>query len=320
MKTTMNINDMKSALVLNSQFKGMNRWIQFLKPRLMVLSAMSVLVLSFQNCQNAIEFAKANPNVGANGAGAGDPAGTTNPNDPNDYIGGVDPLTVSNPPPGNGGVTPSCQKRFIDISQRLNITFIVDNSTSTLTTDPNKNYRNSSISQFMSRYRTKANFSWQFMYFNQNKARALVNSGNDQNPMFSSDPSSMDSALSNFLGLTPLSSTPYLAALGLADRSVAVDPELNSAANPSYAFIFLSDGQPTDTNSKSVIFSKIQGLRAKAPGRVSLSTVYFGQDSSNDLRLMAEMAQVGFGRFADTNKSQSVQLDDVATIPQVLCQ
>lgn len=186
-------------------------------------------------------------------------------------------------------------------------------------TDPSKSFRGGVIQNFLNSYGSKANFQWGFINFAGDSAHALIkNWSNDQSPYLSPNASDMQTAINQFYGVIDDLATPYQAALELAKRAIQNDRDLNSAANPQYFVVMLTDGFPTDYNALNGAFdfnavqSDIVALKGIAPGRVSLSTIYYGANNPNALSLLQSMAQIGNGQFASVNDSStSVKIDNV---------
>ena len=188
-----------------------------------------------------------------------------------------------------------------------------------LPTDPTKSFRGGVIQNFFDSYKNKANFQWGFINFADASAHALIRSNNDdQSPYLSSNISSMQSAINTFYSLEDNYATPYQAAIELAKKAIMFDRDLNSAANPQYFVVLLTDGFPTDYNALNGQFdynavqSDITALKNLAPGRVSLSAIYYGHNNPNALALLSSMAQAGNGQFASVNDtSSSIKIDNV---------
>lgn len=197
-----------------------------------------------------------------------------------------------------------------------------------LPTDPNKTFRGGSLQNFLNNYSNKTNFQWGFITFADDYAQALINSnGNDQNPYLSSNPSAMQSALNTFYSMEDNYATPYQAALELAKKAIQNDRDLNSSSNPQYFVVLLTDGFPTDYNALNGAFdsnavqSDISALVNVAPGRVSLSTIYYGHNDSNAQSLLNSMAQMGNGQFANVNNtSAGIRIDNVIFPETTVCE
>ena len=253
-------------------------------------------------------------------------------------------LSLTNP-------TPTCTPTTVgEITRMTKIIFLVDTSgsnairtrnngtaeclpgdadyytTCTLPTDPTKSFRAGAIQNFLSSYSSKSNFSWGFITFKDNYATALINNwGNNQSPWLTSDPSHMQTAINQFHGITDYYATPYQAALEMAKTAIRNDADLNSTAQPQYFIVMLTDGYPTDYNAlngsldTNAIQSDINELKNIAPGRVSLSSIYYGINNPSAINLLGWMSNLGDGQFANVNSGNtSFKIDDV--IPgQTIC-
>ena len=165
--------------------------------------------------------------------------------------------------------------------------------------------------------------------FSNGGGQAYITSGATQSPSFS-NATAMQSAISQFNAETDGGDTPYIAALSLAQSTLATDSDINSTAvnAPLYYVIFLSDGYPTDAlNSdgsvnQTQVNKSISQLVNLAPGRVFVSTVYYG--TINDpvaSGLLQSMAQVGNGQFlnVDTSTTATININDLITVPSGQC-
>lgn len=186
-------------------------------------------------------------------------------------------------------------------------------------TDPTKSFRGGAISDFLSDYSSKSNFQWSFLTFSGSSAVPYVTNGSNT-PAFTTNVSTMTSALYQFYNTRDTGSTPYGAALTAAARAVSNDPDLNSTDEPLYFVVFLSDGFPTDYYSASGVYDStamnrdVANLVGVAPGRVLLSTVFYGQVAIPDaVTLLKSMASLGGGQFASVNTSSNTdfKIDDV---------
>lgn len=197
-----------------------------------------------------------------------------------------------------------------------------------LATDPNKTFRAGAIQTFLNDYARKENFQWGFIHFAGDSAHALINSsGNDQNPHLSTSVSAMQSAINKFYSIEDNFATPYQAALTLAKKTIASDRDLNSSDQPQYLIVMLTDGFPTDYNAlngafnANAVHADINSLLNIAPGRVSLSTIYYGHNNQSAINLLKNMAQTGNGQFANVNNnSTGIKIDNVLSPAGIVCE
>lgn len=200
-------------------------------------------------------------------------------------------------------------------------------TTCSLPTDPTKSFRGGVIQDFLNTYSVKSNFHWGFITFKDNYATALINNmGNAQSPWLSPNPAHMQSALTQFNGITDYYATPYQAALEMAKAAIRNDADLNSAAEPQYFIVMLTDGFPTDYNALNgsldlnAIQSDINELKNIAPGRVNLSSIYYGVDNPSAINLLSWMSNLGNGQFANVNNSNTTFKIDNVIPGQTTCQ
>jgi hypothetical protein len=202
--------------------------------------------------------------------------------------------------------------------------FMVDNSGSTATTDPNHDYRVSTLQQFIQNYGTHTNLTYSFGYFSGTTAQEY----DDVHSQFVSSPtvpfgnsSFLSAALNTYESFAPGGSTPYNAAFNSVEHIVQLDEAAGSTQN--YVLVFMSDGMPTDItgNVQTAITGMVNTLRTDVESNgtslLSVSTVYFGPESdATSISNLTTMASVGNGQFVDTNLlSNQLQINDVITVP-----
>lgn len=228
------------------------------------------------------------------------------------------------------------------IYRKTKILFLVDTSGSNATstyniingqtvltpaTDANKNFRGGAINQFFTNYQHKTNFNWGFTTFSSGHAYAYINNGSYQSPLFTSNTSLMSAAIAQFYNQIDEGDTPYRSAISLAATAVGTDPDLNSADKPNYFVILLSDGFPTDYTDAYGNFlsaqmkSDVAALLAKAPGRVTLSTIFYGtMNIPQAISDLQQIATAGGGQFASVNVSNtSFKIEDVISSTSTTC-
>src|ERR1035437_3501351 len=128
--------------------------------------------------------------------------------------------------------------------------------------------RAGSITRFFTHYGNRSNFAWAFEDFQGTGANALIT--NAGMPVFS-NALAMQSAITTFKTINDAGGTPYMSALNMATQSIANDPDLNSAANPQYIVVFMSDGQPDPTDQPQAIINQVGAIVALHPGKVTFN-------------------------------------------------
>ncbi len=297
--------------------------LNFLK-QLMGITLATFVVLQFQAC-SPVTFSKNDDSQVGEGGDGGPGAGPTTPTseDPGNTGSGGDGTP---PPPAE------CIPNVESITIPTKIMFVVDtsgsnaytstfmvggNMTTVAPTDPHKTFRTTAINNFLNKYGHKDNFQWSFVTFAQpdnqtNFAHALINSGNDQSPVFSADPNKLTDALTQFNAVADLGITPYYSAMNMAIKAIQEDPDLNSDKKPQYFVIMLTDGMPTDKyNSKDASL-----LTSIAPGRVRLSAIFYTSlsDGSFAEQFLKAVTTTGGGVFVSAKNSDTgtmIQIDDV---------
>lgn len=193
-------------------------------------------------------------------------------------------------------------------------------------TDPAKNFRYGALHDFLARYRHKTNFDWGFITFSGDRARALIHSGSESQPIFG-PPALLESALNSFYFERDQGMTPYSPALSLARKAVLNDAKRPSAETPQYFIILLTDGFPTDyldhynQFNQAALNNDIQSLLATAPDQVRLSAIFYGQVMiPQAVSLLQGIAYKGGGHFSTVQNPQAgFRIEDVITAPSASC-
>lgn len=266
-------------------------------------------VIALSGC-NETGFVAAPAGTLAQGSGDSNP---TNPGTPG---------TPGNPVPNP---MPSCQ--VSDTTKPVRIIFMLDNSGSTLTTDPDQVFRVQTIQKFNNDYGAKPNLSFNLGYFGLNVAYMFdMNLSKFVSPIATNPigtSAQLSVALSSYDMVQPNGSTPYKAAFSTLESTVKAD--IAAGGKQDYAVVFMSDGQPTDvaapviTNLNLLVNSlKAAAASSNSGSLLSLSSVYFG--AANDtvsIDNLKSMATTGGGQFVDTNKlgSGGLVINNVISVP-----
>ena len=243
-----------------------------------------------------------------------------------------------------GAVGIPCTTVLQNTTANLRIILMVDNSGSTQGgsgTDPNYHYRVSTVSDFVTKYSAKTNFSYGFGFF---QGVIKLSSGKHANTAdavvtdFSTTPSTFvdptaalpttafassaasvcvpdgsggcsSGSLSNYVGHYPADGdTPYDAAFAAIQAIVSADVAANAAGPYLYTVVFMSDGMPNPDLSLSQLKTLVTTLVNSVPGnRLNVNTVYFGPAASTGSKAatayknLVQMASYGNGNFVDTN-------------------
>lgn len=239
-------------------------------------------------------------------------------------------LPLSNGDSGTGGPLPDTDVPApcppSKTTKNIRILFMLDNSGSTLTTDPNQLYRVQSVQKFNSDHgASKPNLTYHLGYFGSRIAYMYdmilnrFDTPTAANPVGNS--AQLATALSAYDAVEPVGSTPYLAAFSSLQDTVSVDPNVG-VNKKDYAVVFMSDGQPTDIAAPvpANLTSLVNSLKAAASAKgsmLSVNTVYFGNPNDTvSIDNLRGMASTGGGQFVDTNKiSGGIVIDDLINVP-----
>ncbi|GEM_PF-1661099 len=241
----------------------------------------------------------------------------------------VDPAPPLAAAPGVGNTNPpGCT--IGTTKKPIRIMFMVDNSGSTLMTDPNRNYRVQTLQKFISDYGMNTYLSYNFAYFQATTASAYdmmtgkFITDTAPNPVGSS--AQLSTALLAYENVTINSNalTPYKAAFKSLGDTVIADETAGNKQD--YAVVFMSDGQPTDISGIDNLKGLVTSLRATATKNgsvLTMNSVYFGdeQDTASIANLKA-MSTEGAGQFVDTNLlgKGGLVINNIVNVPGANCQ
>lgn len=286
-----------------------------------------------QNCSNvgfsSPDGSTSGSNVGGQGTPGGGPGG-----------GGTTPGGGGTTPGGGAGTVACtgaacsttnpnpCSTVLNQITTPVKLLFVVDTSGSNAglcgsycaPTDLNKVMRSGSIQAFFNDYANKPNFYWSFIYFQQTFASALINSGNSNDPIFTSSTSVMQNAINSFMNVTDQGETPYPQALQMAQQAISMDA---NAANTKYIVVFMSDGMPYPDPGDSVIDPEVQSLVNARPGQTSFNTVFYGyQNDTQAASRLQSYATLGGGLFLNVWSNptgKDFQIVNTISVPGSTC-
>lgn len=278
-----------------------------MKRQLVAISIISVLSLvGYQNCGNDASFTSSSKSsasaIQSNSSGGSSVASSS-----------------------SGGSAPICSNPITPATNNLRIIFMVDNSGSTNTTDPQQYYRNQVIQTFLSQYSNNTSLSFAFGYFEGTSAYLFDGSSqsfvkNANQPFGGAG--QLSSALTAYDKIRPNGNTPYHAGFNEIQNAILADLQSGSGS-ANYSVVFMSDGQPTDvssspsltTNLVAMVQSFAGSIQAQH-GAVAVSTVYFNPaNNSGDSANLQAMAQAGGGQFVNTNVTSSLVIADLVSVP-----
>lgn len=227
----------------------------------------------------------------------------------------------------------SCRGVLETTTQNLRIIFMVDDSGSTLDTDPMKNYRALAAREFINKYGSKANFAYMFGYFASSNSFFY----NYQSDSFTNANTSVDNTVGNASELSEAldkyldrninknANTPYDSAFNALNKAILADISATDgmAKKPNYAIVFMSDGEPNPDRTNDEVKALVKNLKSAVLNKarlVTVSTVYFGPRNKNSaINKLKNMADEGNGQFVNTNDSSDLTIDDVISVPGEIC-
>lgn len=197
------------------------------------------------------------------------------------------------------------------------IMFIIDKSGSNMQTDPDRENgrRATAIKDFLEKNRSNSFISWSFIAFNESQALSYIPTEAGSNRVFTNDPSQMDVALERFKADSDAGATPYRAALQLAYSAIRTDLNEDPNLGAKYNVIFISDGvpMPAEGNRDPDIYLDVESLIDLSKGNIHLSTVYYGPSDSNAETRLERMADLGLGKYQNTNIDPQINIDNLIT-------
>lgn len=241
---------------------------------------------------------------------------------------GLSTGTPGNPQNPQTPTIPTCTVG--SVNKGLRILFMIDDSGSTLTTDPNMENRVDVIQAFLNKYASKTNLTYSYNYFGTNAATYNIVTDKFGNTTTSANvfgtAADATDALNVFKALPGDAGNTYYSAAFTRIESI-IQGDLAVHNDQNYVVIFMSDGQPTDPglgssataqiNLITQVSADVMGLAAS--GRITVSTVYFGPTNAQAQNNLFTMATLGKGQFIDTNLTTQYSVDNLISVPITAC-
>lgn len=170
---------------------------------------------------------------------------------------------------------------------------------------------------FVSENSNNEYIQWGLVVFNSTSARAILNSGNQNSPVFTESESEMMAGIDKVRSEADNGGTPYGSALNLARQAIVNDMQAKPEEDSFYMIIFLSDGQPTDNfrDNDPALNSEIDGIMQQNPGRIALSTGYYGPDNYKYEKTMEGMASTGGGLYSNFRYTDRIDFEELIVKP-----
>ncbi len=234
----------------------------------------------------------------------------------------VSNLTQTN---GNPNPAPSCKVTVGTSKKDIRILFMLDNSGSTNTTDPQQEIRVKTIQKFIADYGAKTNLTYSLGYFSGSTATIFdMNTSQFKSPLATTpvgNSGQLSVALAAYDAINPEGNTPYRAAFSSMNGTVTGG--VTGGGKEDFAVVFMSDGQPTDIANpvNTNLMALVDNLKKAGSGNggaLTLSTVYFGPtNDTTSIDHLQSMATRGEGQFVDTNKltAGGLVINDIINVP-----
>lgn len=228
----------------------------------------------------------------------------------------------------DGSINPPCVDVLERTTSNLKIIFMVDDSGSTNTTDPDKYYRAQTIQRFIDQYGTKPNLAFGFGNFSASGSiyDSVSRTFKTSTPVPFGTGSDLTKALSVYRTLSSDGTTNYRAAFDTVKNAILTD----EAAHPGefgYSVVFMSDGEPKDIDNpveegiKQIVGDLLQSVTNAGSG-ATVSSVYFGPSTeTRAINNIKTVAEAGKGQFVDTSAQGGTDLTiaNIITIPGYTC-
>lgn len=215
----------------------------------------------------------------------------------------------------------------------MKILFLVDtsgsnaNSGTRLGTDNNKVWRLQTINDFVNAYSSNPNFYFGLITFQNSSATPEIASGGQA--IFTNNPSVVQQGITNFTNDADSGSTPYQAALQMAQNTIAADLQQNPSTTTAYVVVMISDGEPKDpvylnpSTGLKTLASNVSSIVNLAPKQITVNTVYLYNPlapSNSDTVYLQTIATAGGGQFLQASSKSTLNINSSIEVPQLVCQ
>lgn len=279
-----------------------------------------LLVLVFQNCSQP-SFTELASKSAVSESGTGSAQDTGLPNDP------------SSPNATDSG---TCVPTSVTSNSVVKVLFVVDASGSNVMnvggpgTDPDKAWRLATLNNFIDSYKNRANFNFGLISFKRDSATPHIQSNGKA--IFTNNITVVSAGVTSFKNTEDVGATPYKAALAMTKDIIANDLSVNAAQKATYVVVLISDGQPTDYSSPEEVIPDVAAIRALAPSRVSLNSVFYYPATSHiepmfleemiatATKYLTNVATAGGGKFIKALTNEVLNIDNTVVVPGMSCQ
>lgn len=188
------------------------------------------------------------------------------------------------------------------------IMFVMDKSGSNQTTDPGAALRAGGVEKFYDKYMNDPFIKWGMIRFGIETEFMITE------PYFTQDETSVRNAISE-LRSTDTGGTPYSDALAKTELAIRDDMEKFPEEDAYYMVFFISDGRPEPYITVDQAKMLVKGLVEIKPGKIFLSSAYYGTNGTAAQEYLREMAAAGGGKYADLNQTGELDFEALIVKP-----
>ena len=188
----------------------------------------------------------------------------------------------------------------IEVNGSTKIMFIVDVSESNSDTDPDGSKRANNIDKFVTEAQ-KDPYQYGLIVFDDSPEAVINYNGNKGQPRFTDDPDEIYQATQTIRRNPSRGYTVYGLALTMAKQAIKDDIRLFPDERSTYIILFISDGEPSDSDPNSEISSLVNIDNRE----IYLSTAYYGNHGNNAINLLQNMAKEGGGNFVNFENDEN---------------
>jgi hypothetical protein len=188
------------------------------------------------------------------------------------------------------------------------IMFVMDKSGSNNSTDPGASLRADGVEKFYNSYMNDEFIKWGMIRFGDVTDFMIIE------PYFTREEPSVRQAITE-LRSSDQGGTPYSDALAKTELAIRDDIEAFPEEDAYYMIFFISDGQPEPYITVDQAKLLVKGLVDIKPGKVFLSSAYYGTNGPAAQEYLREMAIAGGGKYADLNDTGELDFEALIVRP-----
>jgi hypothetical protein len=196
-----------------------------------------------------------------------------------------------------------------DLNRFTKFMFVVDKSGSNTSTDPGADKRYTNIMRFYDENMTEPYFKWGLIAYVNTEPITYI-----ENPYFSQDDAQIRQGIER-LREGDSGGTPYGSALARTKDVIRQDIQDNRDEESIYMIFFISDGDPTDISDVNALRGLVDDIQQLSPGKIFMSTAYYGPNSAGAIHRLEQMADAGDGKFVNFNNTDELDFNELIVRP-----